>query len=52
MPETSPPRHVRLGPYEVDLRSGELDKNGRRQTLPEQPLALLRALVDCAGELE
>ena len=29
---------VRFGVFELELRSGELTKGGRRQSLPEQPL--------------
>jgi Tol biopolymer transport system component/DNA-binding winged helix-turn-helix (wHTH) protein len=51
MPEPSVSRRVRLGPFELDPRSGELSSNGSRQTLPEQPLALLKALLAHPGEL-
>ena len=44
-------RIVRFDVFEPDVRSGELTNNGRRQTLPEQPLALLKALLDRPGEL-
>jgi Tol biopolymer transport system component/DNA-binding winged helix-turn-helix (wHTH) protein len=42
-------QQVRFGPFELDLRSGELTKSGHRQILPEQPLALLKALVERPG---
>ena len=48
---SSTSRVCRFGPFELDLRSGELASNGRRQTLPEQPLALLKALLERPGEL-
>ena len=51
MPEPAVSRRVRLGPFELDPRSGELSSSGSRQTLPEQPLALLRALLAHPGEL-
>ncbi len=53
MASPSPPaaRIVRFDVFELDLRSGELTNNGRRQTLPEQPLALLKALLERPGEL-
>ncbi len=51
MPEPAVSRRVRLGSVELDPRSGELSSNGSRQTLPEQPLALLRALLAHPGEL-
>ena len=51
MPEPAVSRRVRLGSFELDPRSGELSSNGSRQTLPEQPLALLKALLAHPGEL-
>ena len=51
MADPTASRRVRFGPFEVDLRSGELANAGRRQTLPEQPLALLTALLARPGEL-
>jgi Tol biopolymer transport system component/DNA-binding winged helix-turn-helix (wHTH) protein len=51
MPEPAISRRVRLGPFELDPRSGELSSSGRRQSIPEQPLALLRALLAHPGEL-
>jgi DNA-binding winged helix-turn-helix (wHTH) protein len=44
-------RRVRFGPFELDSRSGELWRNGRRVNLQEQPLAVLRALLDQPGEI-
>lgn len=41
----------RFGPYEADLRSGELRKNGLRIKLQEQPFQVLAALLERAGEL-
>src|SRR6476660_2819813 len=51
MPEPAVSRRLRLGPFELDPRSGELSSNGSRQALPEQPLALLKALLAHPGEL-
>ena len=51
MLEPATSQRARFGPFELDLRSGELTNNGRRQTLPEQPLALLKALLERPGEL-
>jgi TolB-like protein/DNA-binding winged helix-turn-helix (wHTH) protein len=42
---------VRFAQFEVDLRAGELRKQGRRLRLQEQPLRVLAMLVDRAGEL-
>lgn len=41
----------RFGSFELDLRSGELTKNGRRIRLQEKPRSLLIALAEHPGEL-
>src|SRR6185436_10534093 len=42
---------VRFGPFELDLRTGELRKSGVRISLPDQPFQLLKTLLDRPGEL-
>src|ERR1051326_3888541 len=42
---------IRFGPYEVDLRTGELRKHGLRIKLQEQPFQILAMLVERPGEL-
>ena len=42
---------VRFGAFELDLRTGELRKAGVRINLPEQPLQVLKTLLDRPGEL-
>jgi eukaryotic-like serine/threonine-protein kinase len=42
---------VRFGPFELDLRLGELRKEGRRIRLQEQPFQILRMLLDSPGEV-
>jgi TolB-like protein/DNA-binding winged helix-turn-helix (wHTH) protein/Tfp pilus assembly protein PilF len=42
---------VRFGAFELDLRTGELRKAGVRLHLPEQPLQVLKTLLDRPGEL-
>ena len=42
---------VRFGPFELDLRVGELRKAGVRLTLQEQPFKVLECLVERPGEL-
>src|SRR5690349_22627147 len=42
---------VRFGAFELDLRAGELHKNGRKVRLQEQPFQVLRMLVERAGEV-
>jgi DNA-binding winged helix-turn-helix (wHTH) protein len=53
MPHAAPdrPAAVRFGPFELDLRSGELSRDGVRTRLQDQPLALLARLVERPGEL-
>ncbi len=42
---------VRLGPFKLDLKAGELHKDGRRLRLQEQPFRILQMLVDRPGEV-
>ena len=42
---------VRFGPYEVDLRSGELRKSGVRIKLQQQPFKLLEILLEQPGQV-
>ena len=44
-------RSVRFGPFELDVRSGELQYNGRKILLNEQPFQVLLALLERPGEL-
>jgi len=48
---TLPPRAVRFGVFEADLRTGELRKNGLRVRLQEQPFQVLAALLERPGEM-
>ena len=45
------PKVVRFGTYEVDLRSGELRKNGLKVRLTGQPFQILTILLERPGEL-
>ena len=45
------PLRVRFGVFELDLKSGELHKSGQRVVLQEQPLQILRILVEQAGAI-
>ena len=47
----SNPQVVRFGAYEMDLRSGELRKNGKRVRLTGQPFQVLSILLEHPGEL-
>ncbi len=40
-----------FGPFELDLRAGELRKSGRRIRLQEQPFQILRMLLESPGEV-
>lgn len=51
-PQASPAaRNVRFGAFEVDLRAGELRKNGVRIRLQEQPFQILALLLEHPGEV-
>jgi len=45
------PAGVRFGPFELDLRAGELRKDGHRIRLQEQPFQILRMLLESPGEV-
>jgi len=51
IPSTTMPGVARFGPYEVDVRSGELRKFGIRIKLGEQPLKILILLMERPGAL-
>src|ERR1700684_2806568 len=48
---TSLARRLAFGPYEADLHSGELRKNGNKIRLQSQPFQLLVMLLERSGEL-
>ena len=48
---SAPARAVRFGAFAVDLRAGELLKDGRKIRLPEQPFHVLALLLECPGEV-
>src|SRR6202046_710786 len=50
MPSTLPPL-VRFANFEVNLRAGELRREGSKVRLQEQPFALLTVLLESAGEV-
>jgi Tol biopolymer transport system component/DNA-binding winged helix-turn-helix (wHTH) protein len=47
----SAPDVVRFGDFALDLRSGELSRNGTRLLLPDQPFRLLAILIRHRGDL-
>ena len=42
---------VRFGAFHLDVRTGELRKNGARINLSDQPFQVLKTLLECPGEL-
>src|SRR6476659_11333918 len=44
-------RMIQFGVFEVDLRAGELRRNGSRVKLQEQPLQILTLLLERPGEV-
>lgn len=50
-PSTPSPRLIRFGTFELDLRSGELQKQGRKIRLEGQPVQVLICLLENPGEL-
>jgi DNA-binding winged helix-turn-helix (wHTH) protein/tetratricopeptide (TPR) repeat protein len=51
MEATARARRTRFGPFEVDLRSGELYKHGIHLKLQDQPFQVLALLLEHPGEL-
>ena len=51
MPSSAPSRRVRFGPFEADLRSGELRRDGVKVRLQEQPFQVLALLLERPGEV-
>src|SRR5437016_100847 len=49
--ETRPPAMLRFGVFEVDVRSGELRRQGVRIKLQEQPFHVLTVLLQRPGEV-
>jgi len=47
----APARTLRFGAFRVELRAGEILKNGRRIRLPEQPFQILTILLEHPGEV-
>jgi DNA-binding winged helix-turn-helix (wHTH) protein len=46
----SAPSIIRFGTFQLDLRAGELRKEGRKIRLQEQPFQILRLLLESPGE--
>src|SRR5262250_765961 len=50
-PAVPSPRLIRFGVFELDLRSGELQKQGHKIRLEGQPVQILICLLEKPGEL-
>src|ERR1700739_3340239 len=48
---TASTKIFRFSVFEVDLKAGELRKNGLRLKLPEQPFQILAVLLEKPGEI-
>jgi len=46
-----PPTILRFGTFGVDLRAGEIRKQGRRLRIQQQPFQVLGALLQRPGEV-
>ena len=46
-----PARVVRFGPFELDVRAGELRRRGRKMLLQEQPFQILLMLLERPGDV-
>ena len=46
-----PVRFVRFGPFQLDLRAGELRRNGIKVRVPDQSIKVLAMLVENPGEV-
>ncbi|MGA7412047.1 MAG: protein kinase, partial [Bryobacteraceae bacterium] len=51
MPAAPPSHIVRFGAFELNIKAGELNKNRRRVHLQEQPLQILKMLLEHPGEV-
>lgn len=51
-PQSAPsPQRYRFGPFELDVRTGELHRDGEDVPLQPQPAKVLVALAGAAGRL-
>src|SRR6516162_4377443 len=46
-----PGRFISFGPFQLDLRAGELRRNGAKIRVPDQSIKVLTMLVQSSGEL-
>src|SRR5713226_8052116 len=46
-----PARVIRFGPFQLDLRAGELRRNGIKVRVPEQSIQILAMLLEHPGDV-
>jgi TolB-like protein/DNA-binding winged helix-turn-helix (wHTH) protein/Tfp pilus assembly protein PilF len=51
LPVSPPQSVIRFGLFELDLKAGQLSRNGSKLPLPQQPLQLLAVLLERPGEI-
>jgi serine/threonine protein kinase/Tol biopolymer transport system component len=51
VPDTPPPEIVRFGPFELNLATADLQRNGRKTRLPAQQFQILEMLLRGEGKL-
>ncbi len=51
LPPPTTSRRIRYGPFEVDLKAGEVYKDGVRNRLQQQPFQVLAMLLEHAGDV-
>ena len=51
MGNDQPARFIRFGPFQLDLHTAELRRNGTRVRLPDQSIKVLTMLVESSGEI-
>jgi len=44
-------RFARFGPFQLDLRAGELRRNAIKLRVPDQSIKVLTALIENAGDV-
>ena len=49
--QVEPPKRLRFGAFELDLKAGELRQGGDRMRLQEQPLQVLLMLIEHQGQV-
>ena len=50
-PNSASPAQVRIGPFELDIQTGELRRDGFKLRLQEQPRGILAMLLEHPGDV-